>query len=1105
MLLGKIKYGRKFTAFSRSWNLLRFGLSTQPSFPFAIGSSMGCFRSFLGRWLPALLTTFFAFMSAGSYARSLQEIDATATLRICVAGSAADFYQANGEAFAYYLGVRPEVKRLDNFDQQFHNNEGVTVKEESYQSKLLANGSCDVFPNDLHIVDWRESKMRLVPYYSARNVVLAHPALSSVLKSPEDLAGRVAAVQKGTSYEEWLLAANADQFSARPVEIRNAPTNDSVRMVAERQADFTIIGTESAFRWARTDAQNVTILFPVSAPVKVGWGVSASSTDLAQSLERFFADNKQLDSQLDRNWRTRRMVSLMEYQLFEASFRDKQIDWAAVLQWLLPVAAAVLAFVAIILAWNRRLNKEVRNRRAAELALRETHAEIDAILNSASAGICLVRARKMHRCNRALETMFGRGEEELKNLPDYMLFCNSEKERDERFPIVMERLSRGETHSVEKLLTRKDGSTFWCHLQGHAIDPADVEGKGQVWVVEDITESRRAREELRIASDRLTLAQEAGDIGVFDVDVVAGRNYWTPHLEKMFGLEAGSFGGTLEDWIALLHPEDGPRAALEFQNAMTSEVDRLEMNFRIVRRSDGAVRVFKSLNHFVRAPDGTPLRIAGVNVDVTDLTEARWQAEEATRAKSMFLANMSHEIRTPMSAIIGLSNIALKTDLQPKQRDYVFKINRAGTLLLGIINDILDVSKVEAGKLEIERVGFRLDDVLDNATTMVEQKAQDKGLELKIDVAEDVPRGLVGDPLRLGQILINLLGNAVKFTDQGQVSIAVRCAERSADKVQLRVEVTDTGLGMTPEQASKLFQAFSQAEGSTARKYGGTGLGLTIAKRLVELMDGSIHVDSTPGVGSTFWFAAWFGLDAEGDAHGAERQCLASDTHADSLQGVRLLLVDDNEIDRQIATELLTGAGASVATASNGRDAIEMLVAGVHAYDLVLMDLQMPEIDGVETTRMIRAAPGLFEIPILALTTHTLPLELQRCTDAGMQDHITKPVNPQIMFETILRWLANAANQKEVLPAGDGQDSGQAGSGCEPEFGVEGIASAAHVAELDALLAVGKAAALDYLRDNCDCIKPVFSPRAYVRFETAINNYEFDSALELLRQAAPPA
>ena len=1042
-------------------------------------------------------------MPALIQARSLRDIDATMTLRICVAGSAADFYQANGEAFAYYLGVRPEVRRLDSFDEQFHNASGVTVKEEAYDPKLLADGSCDIFPNDLHIVDWRETKMRMVPYYNVRNVVLAHPSMRAVLKGPEDLAGRVAAVQKGTAYEDWLIAANEGEFASRPVVIRNAPTSDSVRMVAERKADFTIIGTESAFRWTRGEMANMTILFPVSSPVKVGWGVSTSSTDLAQSLERFFDDSKRIDSLLDTNWRTRRLVSLMEYYLFEASFRDERIDWAALMRWLLPLAAAIGLFVGFILLSNRRLNKEVLERKAAERSLREAHAEIDAIFDSASAGIAMIRAGRMHRWNLAMETMFGYSKGELAHEPDYRPFWNSEHEKNERLPVILECLGRGETHSVEKLLTRKDGSTFWCHLRGRAIDPADIAGKGTVWLAEDITENKLAQEDLRIASERLTLAQEAGNIGLFDVDFVTGRDYWTPQLEKMFGLEVGGFGGTLAHWKSMLHPDDAEQAVLDFQHAVASGADRLELDFRIVRRNDGEVRAFKSLNRFVRAPDGTPLRATGVNVDVTALTEARREAEEATRAKSIFLANMSHEIRTPMSAIIGLSSIVLKTDLQPKQRDYVTKINRAGKMLLGIINDILDVSKVEAGKLEIEQVSFRLEDVLDNASTMIAHKAHEKGLALDIHVAEDVPQDLVGDPLRFGQILINLLGNAVKFTEQGRISISVNCMTRTAGKVQLRVEVQDTGIGMTPEQAGKLFQAFTQAEGSTSRKYGGTGLGLTIAKRLAELMGGDIQVESTPGVGSTFWFPAWFGLEAQTDAAGAVARDLSTNASPPDLQGVRLLLVDDNEIDRHIATELLTGAGATVRTTNNGREALEILHAD--ACDLVLMDLEIPGMDGVEIAQLIRAEPRLDNIPILALTAHSMPHERKRCADAGMVDHIAKPIDPQALFETLLRWLPQAGlTGREPAAAGRAPEASDSADMDSDADMPAGVASAQHIAELDALLASGKATAVDYVRDNDKHLRPFFPARTYARFTAAINNYEFDDALELLRQAGAP-
>ncbi|HYW57833.1 MAG TPA: ATP-binding protein [Polaromonas sp.] len=1055
----------------------------------------------LRRFVPAVAIAGLACIPALGQARSLAEIVATKTLRICVAGSAADFYQANGEAFAYYLGVRPEVRRLGTFDEQFHNASGVTERAQTYTPKLLADGSCDIFPNDLHIVDWRESKMRMVPYYIARNVVLAHPTMRGVLTDINSLAGRVAAVQKGTAYEDWLLAANKDELASNPVVIRNAPTSDSVRMVAERQADFTIIGTESAFRWTRTEMANMTILFPVSSSVQVGWGVNASATDLAQSLQRFFNDSMQIDSLLDKNWRTRRLISLVEYHLFEASFRDEGFDWQEALRWLLPLLAVVLGFFAFFVIWNRRLQKEVVNRKAAELSMRQAHAEIAAVFDSASLGIGMMRDGKLEHWNRAMETMFGYDEGEFKTAPQYRPFWNSEEERAAELPRIRERLARGETHNVEKLMTRKDGSTFWCHLMGRAIEGPDKAVEGKVWLAEDITEAKLAQEELRMAAERLNLAQEAGNIGLFDVDFVTGRDYWTPQLEALFGLEVGDFGGTMEAWKALLHPDDAEQASLDYQKAVASDADRFEIDFRIIR-TDGAVRTFKSLSRFVRAPDGTALRATGVNVDITALVEARAQAEEATRAKSIFLANMSHEIRTPMSAIIGLSSIALKSDLQPKQRDYVFKINRAGNLLLGIINDILDVSKVEAGKIEIEQVNFRLEDVLDNAVTMVAHKAEEKGLDMRIEVADDVPQALVGDPLRLGQILINLLGNAVKFTEEGRVAISVSCMERTAEKVQLRVEVKDTGIGMTPEQAGKLFQAFTQAEGSTARKYGGTGLGLTIAKRLAELMGGDIKVESSPGVGSTFWFPAWFGLDAQSDAADEGRRGPGSDGQTPDLRGVRLLLVDDNETDRHIAAELLSGAGASVSSTNNGPEALKMLLAEADAYDLVLMDLEIPGMDGVETTRLIRAEPQLAGIPVLALTAHSMPVERKRCADAGMVDHIAKPVDPEALFATLLRWLPKAALGENGSDPDGGQIPEDGGEEEPAGQGSTAVASAPHIAHIDALLASGKATAVDYLRDNGEHIRPLFAGRGYARFETAVNNYEFDDALELLRQAS---
>ncbi|MCE5231091.1 response regulator [bacterium] len=521
-----------------------------------------------------------------------------------------------------------------------------------------------------------------------------------------------------------------------------------------------------------------------------------------------------------------------------------------------------------------------------------------------------------------------------------------------------------------------------------------------------------------------------------------------------------------------------------------------------------------------------------------ELRVARDKAEDATRAKSDFLANMSHEIRTPMNAIIGLAHLALKTPLTPKQQDYVSKIHNSGISLLGIINDILDFSKIEAGKLDIETTDFDLDDVISSVITLVGQKADDRGIELIVDVPTAIPRALAGDPLRLGQIITNLVNNAVKFTEHGEIRITAELLQRTGEKVELRFSVADTGIGMTPGQAARLFQPFVQADASTTRTHGGTGLGLTICRRLVELMGGRIWLESEPGVGSTFRFTIWLGIGTahkrrrmipealanlralvvddnaaareimlealrsivpDVDAAGSGTEALQSIRQHDydvlfidwrmpgmdgleairrikadqslrrqpavvlvtafgraevreeaerlgidgfllkpvtqsmlvdtlvniyapatgeaaaqvasdeqSLRGVRILLAEDNEINQQIAVELLESADASVAVAANGREAVELMAeaGSPPRFDLILMDVQMPEMDGFQATAAIHALPNGRDIPIVAMTAHATIEERDHCLAVGMCDHIAKPIDPRAMFETLRRWCA---------------------------------------------------------------------------------------------------
>jgi len=474
------------------------------------------------------------------------------------------------------------------------------------------------------------------------------------------------------------------------------------------------------------------------------------------------------------------------------------------------------------------------------------------------------------------------------------------------------------------------------------------------------------------------------------------------------------------------------------------------------------------------------------------LVNANLMAEAANVAKSEFLANMSHEIRTPMSAVIGMAYLALRTEMTAKQHDYISKIHRAALTLLGIINDILDFSKIEAGRLEVEAIPFSLEDVLVNVNSVTAQRAADKRLTFVIGAAPDVPRYLVGDPLRLGQVLINLVNNAVKFTLEGKLELHCALLGERDGKAVLRFTVSDTGIGMTAQQKSRLFRAFSQANGSTTRQYGGTGLGLSISQQLVRLMGGNIEVQSEIDRGSVFHFDLPFALsDAAALAvQMALHQGPVGDLklEASPRRAARVLLAEDSADNQDVTRALLELQGLDVDVVANGREALARLrEAGPRAYDLVLMDLGMPEMDGHEATRLLRVDSRFSELPIIAVTSNALAGMQARCIEDGMQDYLTKPIDPQRLYAVLSRWLGMSMKVIPPVPpraqSGGDTDARQA------------------LLDLSALLAEFSGESMDYFERERASMATLLSPAEMARLRHHMEQYEFQAAGKLLAEA----
>ncbi|HEX7984777.1 MAG TPA: PAS domain S-box protein [Duganella sp.] len=622
----------------------------------------------------------------------------------------------------------------------------------------------------------------------------------------------------------------------------------------------------------------------------------------------------------------------------------------------------------------------------------------------------------------------------------------------------LQRRLAGEAIQGDVSFRRSDGSTVWCLLSTTVINSDAGHYAGTLAMLTDITARRQAEGALRGSSQRLASIFNAVTNGLVMVDgngAILERNAAAVRmLAHALPIEPRAADGADRGaclWCGVR--EDGTRFDAASHPVRLAIVTGLSVRDVVmgIAQPDGALH-WLSVNAEPIPDQGgaVPLVVASLT-DITDrkrgedalrelnehleervaqrtreLDQARRLAEEANQTKGQFLANMSHEIRTPMNGVIGMAYLALKTDLDPRQRDYLEKIRFAGEHLLGIIDDILDISKIEAGKLAIEQVDFALEHVIQTLTTVVAPKAASRELELVFDLDPTLPKVLRGDPLRLGQVLINYTNNAIKFSEKGRIDVRVRQVVGDATGCLLRFEVSDCGIGLSEREIEKLFQSFQQADTSTTREYGGTGLGLAICKQLAQLMGGEVGVRSRPGHGSTFWFTARLGVSSASvpslidRVKDAAAELLASSRSAAvmaALKNARILLVEDNTFNQQIALEMLEEVGSSVCLAANGMEALELLRQT--AFDCVLMDVQMPLMDGLEATRHIRADPRLADIRVLAMTATATSEDRVRCIEAGMDDFISKPIQPALMYQTIANWLPerDAARERPAGPA----------------------------------------------------------------------------------------
>ncbi len=631
-------------------------------------------------------------------------------------------------------------------------------------------------------------------------------------------------------------------------------------------------------------------------------------------------------------------------------------------------------------------------------------------------------------CNHRFEQFFGAPERNIVGKTDYD-FVDKALADTFRANDRAAMKKNGPSVNEEEIPFASDGHRELLRTTKMAMRDDQGQLVGVLGIGYDITQQRKAERALENSEQQLRFVLEGAELGFWDWDIVAGTVDRNEHWATMLGYSHEEIRRTAQQWTDFVYPDDRERAWDSINAALTGRTHMHRLEYRMLRKDGRVIWILDQARVMLRDADGTPLRMCGTHTDITEtraiqeelahhrrhleqlveqrtreLSQAKEAAETANIAKTAFLANMSHEIRTPLNAITGMSHLLRRSGLTPQQTDKIDKIEAAGKHLLDIINAVLDLSKIEAGKFTLECVPVHVGIVLDNIAKMLTQKARAKGIALRIE-SDALPGPLCGDPTRLQQALLNYAANALKFTERGQITLRVKEEAHTDETATLRFEVEDTGIGIAPETLPKLFGAFEQADNSTTRKYGGTGLGLAITRKIAELMGGTAGVVSTPGQGSTFWFTAILAKTGQPVAEAARIDSATAEAairrdHA----GKRILLAEDEPVSREIAQILLEDIGLSVDCAEDGRQAVQK--ASTRRYDLILMDMQMPELNGLEATRQIRQLPDGATTPILAMTANAFAEDKARCFAAGMNDFIAKPVKPEQLYTLMLNWLA---------------------------------------------------------------------------------------------------